>query len=114
MTATKKQLKASSLKDLHALHRNVVAVIKMKQAQMRAARERILALAKRLGISVRDLTRLSNRRGPDKAPREAPQRARAAKMKHVNPKDTSQTWNGKGRPPLWFKKPNGAGSHATH
>lgn len=72
MTATKKQLKSTSLKDLLALHRTVGVVIKAKQAQLKKARERILALAAQVGMPARELLKMARRgRGPDKAPRKA-------------------------------------------
>ena len=106
---TTKDLKKRSMGDLLALQRRVAAAIKAKRKQVQQARDRLVAMATKLGVSTRELTSLLRRRGPDKAPRKA-------KAKHVNPKAPEQTWNGKGRPPAWFKamKGNGAGSHATH
>lgn len=101
-----KELKSRPLKELLELQRRVSAAIKTKQAQMKNARERILALAKRCGVSLREIG-IRTGRGPDKAPRKS-------RAKFVNPKDSSMTWSGKGRPPLWYKAMNGAGSSATH
>ena len=109
-----KELRSRPLKELLELQRRVSAAIKTKQAQMKKARERLVSLANMLGVSARELASLVSKRGPDKAPRKA--RVKVGRM-HVNPKAPEQTWNGKGRPPGWFKamKANGAAeSRATH
>lgn len=74
-----KELKSRPLKELLELQRRVSAAIKTKQAQMKAARQRIVALAAQIGVTTRELASLIGKRGPDKAPRKT----RTAKVKGV-------------------------------
>src|SRR5262245_12001595 len=88
-------LKEMSLKKLTALQRRVTSEIAARKGQATKARAKVIALAKSLGVSVRDLVRVAAARGPDKKPRRSPGPARRANkigkargrpphVKHIN------------------------------
>ena len=81
-----------SLKELKNLHANVVKEI--AGFQDRAKRQALAELEEKeraLGFSLAELT------GAVPVRKRAP-----ATPKYANPKDTSETWSGRGRQPRWF------------
>lgn len=86
---TMSYLQLLSLRDEIAKH------IKAAEARARVeARNKVLAVARQHGLTMRDLM----------SARRVPSARKPQKAKHRNPADPSQTWNGRGRPPKWFKK----------
>ena len=67
-----------------------VAIVERKATEAREVKEKLQALAEKSGFSLAEL--FGGRRG---------KRGPAA-IKYRNPKDTSQTWTGRGRKPLWL------------
>jgi DNA-binding protein H-NS len=85
-----------TLVELKDLQRDVERAIKDRQQQeVQRAREQILAIAKEAGVSVEDL--LGN---PGTKPKK--KYGKKVEPKYQNPKDTSQTWTGRGRQPKWM------------
>ena len=85
-----------TLSELKGLQHDVERAIKDRQQQdVQKAREQILAIARNAGVSVEEL--LGN--GGAKAKKANGKKVDA---KYQNPKDTSQTWTGRGRQPRWM------------
>jgi len=85
-----------TLGELKGLQHDVERAIKDRQQQdVQKAREQILAIARDAGVSVEEL--LGN--GGAKAKKATGKKVDA---KYQNPKDTSQTWTGRGRQPRWM------------
>ena len=84
------KLTYAELLDLH--ERVGVAMIEAKAAEKRAVREKMEALAAASGFSLTEL--IGGKKGSVKGSKIAP--------KYRNPKDSSQTWAGRGRQPLWL------------
>lgn len=93
-------LDTMSLNELGDLNSRIAqAIWKRKQEAKEATRLDVLKIINRAGFTLSDvlpdLVRTSKRRV---------KRAGNGTL-HCNPADPSQTWNGRGRPPKWFKKP---------
>ena len=89
-------LSGYNLNELKGLQNDVEKAIKQRQEQdVQKAREQILAIAKDAGISVDDLLATSGKKA-NKGSRKKVQ------PQYQNPKDTSQTWTGRGRQPKWI------------
>ena len=76
---------------------------KLARKTTQEVRARIEALLKRAGLELRDVFPASSKKEAGrrlKAPR-AP-KARRLPPKYRNPKDSRQTWSGRGRRPAWF------------
>lgn len=85
-----------TLGELKGLQHDIERTIKERQQQeVQKAREQILAIAKKTGVSVEEL--LGN--AQSKARTESSQKVQP---KYQNPKNTSQTWTGRGRQPRWI------------
>jgi DNA-binding protein H-NS len=87
------ELSNLSVADLRGLQENVKQELKKREHQEVAdAREKILAIAKSVGVSVRELVNGSVRTksGP-------------VAVQYRNPHDASQQWTGRGRQPKWVK-----------
>lgn len=87
------ELSNLSVADLRGLQENVKQELKKREHQEVAdAREKILAIAKSVGVSVRELVNGSVRTksGP-------------VTVQYRNPHDASQQWTGRGRQPKWVK-----------
>ena len=67
------------------------AIVQRKVAEARDVKEKMQALAEKSGFSLTEL--FGSKRGGKRGP---------AAIKYRNPKDTSQTWTGRGRKPLWL------------
>jgi len=96
-------LSGYNLVALKGLQFEIEKEIKNRQQQeVRKARERILAIAQNLGVSVEQL--LTNAGGKSK-------RMSGAKVQpqYHNPADNSQTWAGRGRQPRWIANGLAAG-----
>jgi DNA-binding protein H-NS len=68
-----------------------VAITERKAADAQATREQLRAIAEKSGFSLAEL--FGGKRGGKRGP---------AAVKYRNPKDTSQTWTGRGRKPNWL------------
>ena len=85
-----------NLGELKGLQHDVERAIKDRQQQdVQKAREQILAIAREAGVSVEEL--LSNG-----GTRTKKGNGKKVEAKYQNPKDTSQTWTGRGRQPRWM------------
>jgi DNA-binding protein H-NS len=92
-----------TLGELKGLQHDVERAIKDRQQQdVQKAREQILAIAKEAGVSVEEL--LSNR-----GTRTKKGNGKKVEAKYQNPKDTSQTWTGRGRQPRWMAEAMASG-----
>ena len=83
------KLSYAELLDLQA--RVEAALIDRKAAEARAVREQIQELAAKSGFSTAELF------GGARAGKRS-----SAAVKYRNPKDTTQTWTGRGRKPNWL------------
>jgi DNA-binding protein H-NS len=89
------QLAKMSLKELTTLQTRVAQAIAEKRIEERSeVRARLEELARASGFSVAELFGGKGKRG-----KVAP--------KYRNPKDTSQTWTGRGRRPTWIVEAGG-------
>jgi DNA-binding protein H-NS len=132
---TNRELRQKPLRDLLALQHKVSVLIRTKRDQSAKARQRVVNLASKLGVSVRELVGLTSTRGPDKQPRKSRALTKTTKSTSssakttasrkatrktsrtiTNPDDPSESWNGRGRPPLWWKnmQKNGSAGAALH
>lgn len=98
---TKISLDGLSLPELNALKRRVdIAIATLSERRKREkALTKLHAVAKSMGFTVDELL---NAKGGGTGSRVAP--------KYRNPKDSSQTWSGRGRTPAWVKEAKAAGS----
>jgi DNA-binding protein H-NS len=92
----KVDLSGYTLSELKGLQHDVERAIKERQQQeLQKAREQILAIAQEAGVSVEELLA-----GPvRKAKKEGGQKVAP---RYRNPKDSAQTWTGRGRQPRWI------------
>lgn len=98
----KTDLSGYTLSELKVLQHEVERTIKDRQQQgVQKAREQILAVASKAGVSVEEL--LGN--GGTKAKKA---NGRKVEAEYQNPKDTSQTWTGLGRSTPSASIPHGA------
>lgn len=67
------------------------AIVERKAEDVRDVKEKLQALAEKSGFSLAEL--FGSKRGGKRGP---------AAIKYRNPKDTSQTWTGRGRKPNWL------------
>lgn len=82
-----------SIADLRTLQHSVKQELKKReQHDVAVAREKILAIAKSVGISVRELV------GGSVRAKSGP-----VAVQYQNPNDQSQQWTGRGRQPKWVK-----------
>jgi DNA-binding protein H-NS len=85
-----------TLSELKGLQHDVERTIQERQQQeVLKAREQIFAIAKDAGVSVEEL--LGNAGTKTKKAN-----GKKVEPKYQNPKDTSQTWTGRGRQPRWM------------
>jgi DNA-binding protein H-NS len=85
-----------TLGELKGLQHNIERTIKDRQQQeVQNAREQILAIAKQAGVSVEELLGNANKKAKVKT-------GQKVQPKYQNPKDTSQSWAGRGRQPRWI------------
>jgi DNA-binding protein H-NS len=90
------QLDKMSLKELNALHAKVqAAIVEKRVSERHEMRSKMEELARASGFSVAEL--FGGRKG--KGSKIAP--------KYRNPKDSSQTWTGRGRRPNWMVEAGG-------
>ena len=81
-----------SIAQLLDLKRRVeVALVERKAEEARDVKEKMQALAEKSGFSLAEL--FGGKRGGKRGP---------AAIKYRNPKDSSQTWTGRGRKPNWL------------
>lgn len=89
-------LSGYNLGELKGLQRDIEQAIKARQQQdVQKAREEIMAIAKNAGVSVEDLLA-----GASKKVSKAS--GKKVQAQYQNPKDTAQTWTGRGRQPKWI------------
>lgn len=67
-----------------------VALAEKRLSEAASTKEQLRAMAEKAGFN---LNELFGKRGPKKGP---------SAVKYRNPKDTSQTWTGRGRKPNWL------------
>ncbi len=80
-----------SYAELLELQQRVETAISERRLEDAAAtKEQLRAMAEKAGFDVRELF---GKRGPKKS---------SGEVKYRNPKDTSQTWTGRGRKPNWL------------
>ena len=80
-----------SYAELLKLQERVETAISERRLEDAAAtKEQLRAMAEKAGFDVRELF---GKRGPKKS---------SSEVKYRNPKDTSQTWTGRGRKPNWL------------
>lgn len=70
---------------------------------------KIRELAASVGMSIGDL---AGNKSPRRTTRKTTGRMAKRPPKYVNPRDSSQTWAGTGRQPLWFKDALSSGKSA--
>lgn len=88
------------LEDLKALKKSVdKALDTFEQRRLNAARKELEEKAKELGVSLSEVV------GATKKGTMAPKVA----AKYQNPSDSSQTWSGRGRQPVWYREAIEAG-----
>lgn len=89
-------LSSYNLGELKDLQVNIEKEIKSRQQQeVKKAREKILAIAQDLGVTVEQL--LANGGG-----RTTGSSGTKVQPRYHNPADKSQTWTGRGRQPKWI------------
>lgn len=82
---------------------------KKRMDAVKTAQAEIQKIAKDLGLSVDDLLQEKKARGKKAgAARKATRKKKAtvrkpAKIKYRNPADSSQTWTGRGKRPVWLR-----------
>lgn len=82
-----------TLDELRQLQNDITRQLKSReQAELSVAREKIFAIAKSVGISVKDLIGTATR-----------SKTAAVAVQFQNPDDSTQQWTGRGRQPLWVK-----------
>lgn len=85
-----------NLGELKGLQHEVQKEIKGREQQdVKKAREQILALAQKAGISVAELLANTTIKTTNNTKQKV-------KPKYQNPADNSQTWTGRGRQPRWI------------
>lgn len=89
-------LSGYNLGELKGLQRDIEQAIKDRQQQdVQKAREEIMAIAKNAGVSVEELLAGSSKKA-NKAS------SKKVQPQYQNPKETAQTWTGRGRQPKWI------------
>ena len=89
---TEFNIEALSLKELKSLHKDLAKAISTFEDRHKVeARAKLDAIAKEMGYSLAELI------GTDVKPAHAP-----ATAKYRHPENTTLTWSGRGRKPLWF------------
>ena len=94
----KQDLQGLSRKELEKHRKHVdEALEKLDGQKLEDARAALEKHAKELGVSLTDVVGRKTGK-PAKKKSAAP-----SKAKYRNPDDHSQTWTGRGRPPVWYK-----------
>jgi DNA-binding protein H-NS len=89
-----------SLSDLRALGEQVKQeLLEREHAELAQAREQIMAIAQRVGISLEELIKDSARA---KVLKVAKIKGKAA-VRYRHPSNTAMEWTGRGRQPQWVK-----------
>jgi DNA-binding protein H-NS len=89
-------LSGYNLGELKGLQYDIEKEIKIRQRQdVQKAREQILAIAQKAGVSVEELLATNVK----KTRKETGQKVQA---QYRNPADKAQTWTGRGRKPRWI------------
>lgn len=87
-------LNKHSLDELHALQKKIAAEIESRQSAEKAkAQQEILALAGKYGLAVKF--------SGESAPKAAKGKRGTVAPKYRHPQDSSLTWTGRGRSPVW-------------
>lgn len=76
------------------------AIATRQKEEQNKAREKILEIAKSLGMSVQDLVGAS----PGKAQRAGNKESKPVAAKYQNPANDKELWTGRGRQPNWVKE----------
>ena len=93
-------LDTMSLKELGDLNTRIAqAIWKRKKEAKETTKLEVLKIINRAGFTLSDVL-------PDLVRTRKRRVKRASNgVLHRNPADPAQTWNGRGRPPKWYKKP---------
>jgi DNA-binding protein H-NS len=99
-------IKNMTRKELEKLGSDVEkALVKLQKKDLKKVRLEMDKLAAAHGVTVADVMG-----GNAPAPAKKAVKAKAKSVpKYANPRDSSQTWTGKGRQPVWFKDAIAAG-----
>ena len=102
------KLKGMSRKELEKLQKDIdVALERLTKQDLKAARQAAEKAAAAHGFSLSEIAgTIPAKRGPKPGAKKLKV---AGKPKYRNPDDTSQTWTGKGRQPIWYKAATNAG-----
>jgi DNA-binding protein H-NS len=89
-------LSGYNLGELKGLQHDIEKEIKIRQQQdVKKAREQILAIAQKAGVSVEELLATN-------AKKTKKETGKKVQPQYQNPADNSQTWTGRGRQPRWI------------
>lgn len=80
---------------------------KKRMDAVKQAQSEIEKIAKDLGISVEELLKTQTRKKKASKKKAGKKKAgvrRPAKIKYRNPNDSSQTWTGRGKRPIWLRE----------
>lgn len=92
-------LSSYNLSELKGLQSDIEKAIKERgQQEVKEAREQIMAIAQKLGVSVEDLLGGSGAKPSSKSKAGTGAKVEA---QYRNPADSSQVWSGRGRKPAW-------------
>ncbi len=90
------ELAKLSLDELLSLqHRAAAEVVARQSAEKEKAKQEILALANKYGIEIKFVG------GNTSAPKAAKTKRGSVAAKYRHPQDSSLTWTGRGRSPVW-------------
>jgi len=85
-----------SIEELHHLQDQIKQVLQQReQAERAQAREQILAIAQKAGISLKDLVTAKNARAT---------KGTTVAVRYRHPQDASLQWTGRGRQPKWVQE----------
>lgn len=86
-----------SIAELHALQDQIKQALQQReQAERARAREEILAIAQKAGISLKELITAKNMKATTKGSTVA--------VRYRHPNDASLQWTGRGRQPKWVQE----------
>lgn len=86
-------IEASSIEQLKTFIEKAQAAIDQKKAgEIAAIREQMVEMARKVDMAPEEVLSFADRK------------RKPGKPKYRNPKDASQTWTGRGKPPRWLKE----------
>ncbi|EKF73667.1 DNA-binding protein H-NS [Alcanivorax hongdengensis A-11-3] len=97
-----------SIEELEKLIKQAEAALeKKRKAELKNAQAVLEKMAKDLGVEPESLLKGVEKKKPTRGKKAAKKKAgvrRPAKVKYRNPKDSSQTWTGRGKRPVWLQQ----------